>query len=269
MTTAKQIGDALDTKYKQRHQAQSRSNEEWIALREARSGPSFDGNRRQCDYLAIHTWKSRGVQLVGHEIKVSMADWKRELEDPDKAEMFAQYCRRWWVVMPSDIASKVKPEIPPSWGLMSVSDKGRVTETVKAPARKPKAVPELWWIGWMSQLDRRNKRGVSDAIRSAVAEQLGKERQTIDDRVQAQVDRRMSRVESALAMVDMVKEETGLDLYNVLTHHLKRLGQLWRLTHDSQVDLAYLARQLRGVESVAAMLEEIASLRAADQDSFA
>lgn len=156
------ILDALDRKYGQR----ANNNEQWVVLREARSGAGHDGNNGQCDYLAVNTYQGRGLSVVGHEIKVSMADWRRELEDPEKAELFAQYCRRWWVVMPSALASVVRDEIPAAWGLMSVSLKGRITETKKAPARTPEEIPVWWWIGWLAQLDRRDKRSTRRPSRS-------------------------------------------------------------------------------------------------------
>jgi hypothetical protein len=152
---------------------------------------------------------------------------------------------------------------------MSVSDKGRITETVKAPARKPNPVPETWWIGWMAQLDRVNKRGFASEVGKAVAERLEKEREHLDARVENEVHRRMARVESALSMVDQIKETLGIDLYNTQTFQLNRMAKVWKLSQQVNVDLAYVARQLRGVVVLADVLDELDSLQTSDQEHFA
>jgi len=59
---------------------------------EARSGeilitePQAPGSSRRCDLLRVGMWASRGTGIDVHEVKVSRADWLRELDDPAKAE---------------------------------------------------------------------------------------------------------------------------------------------------------------------------------------
>jgi hypothetical protein len=242
---AADICNALDGRYNQR--AGDRKSESWIVIREARSGASFQGNKNQCDYLAINTWQGRGLQLIGHEIKVTKADWRRELETPEKAEAFARYCRRWWVAMPSDLAKQVKDEVPPAWGLISVSEAGRCTELQSAPSREPEVVPAWWWIGWLAQVDRRQKRGRN-------AEEL----KELHANVEAEVNRRMAQFERENPTQAFTRQDV-LDLRNLRewkakwdrlveitgAHDLARSGdwdfdhfaRLWKLRYDiSAVD---------------------------------
>ena len=224
------IVDALDRKYGQKVD----NNEQWVVLREARSGAGHDGSSGQCDYLAINTYQSRGLNVVSHEIKVSMADWKRELEDPEKAELFAKLCRRWWVVMPSTLASKVKDEIPAAWGLMSVSEKGRITETRKAPARDPEEIPAWWWIGWLAQLDRRDKRSSRQEINKAVTERVEKAREHWEHTWSRNQEYQARRDEELRGKVEALRDATGIDLDHVFGPSIERLKRVWSLAYNGQ-----------------------------------
>ena len=51
--------------------------------------------RRWADAVIMSLWPSRGLELWGVELKVSRSDWKRELENPAKAEKIAAFCDRW------------------------------------------------------------------------------------------------------------------------------------------------------------------------------
>jgi len=108
---------------------------EWVLMEEVRDGTGAHGNR-YADALALNCYPSRGMELIGFEIKASRSDWKRELEKPAKAEAFVLYCDRWYVVQ--EKAGLVKPdELPKGWGLKTASDKGLIFE-VEAERRQGK-----------------------------------------------------------------------------------------------------------------------------------
>lgn len=77
-------------------------------------------NHTRCaDFIAIDCWPTQGLELHGHEVKVSRSDWLSELKKPDKAEAFKRFMDRWWLVVPD--AAIVKPgELPEGWGLLSL-----------------------------------------------------------------------------------------------------------------------------------------------------
>lgn len=95
---------------------------------------------RRADALYVGFFQSRGKHVIGHELKVSRADWLRELDQPEKAEAWEPNCHAWYVVAPNtDI---VRPEeLPHGWGLMIPGrSKTRMTIVVKAalhPERNP------------------------------------------------------------------------------------------------------------------------------------
>jgi hypothetical protein len=198
---------------------------QWVCIPEARSGAGFDGNEGQCDLLAINTWQGRGMELIGHEIKVSMSDWRRELERPEKAERFAKHCRRWFVAAPSKIASKIRAELPAAWGLLSISDAGRITTLVAAPAREDTTpVPDWWWIGWLAQTDRVNKAAVQRDVSRALLVEREAAADSREMEIERRVQARLSASEDARKRLDRLSEAVGVDLTRhwINGHQLKK-----------------------------------------------
>jgi hypothetical protein len=89
---------------------------------------------RHADGLAMGLWPSRGLELLGFEVKVSRSDWRRELVRPSKAEPIARRCDRWFVVAPADIVPLI--EVPSNWGLIEVR-KGKLIQTKEAAKLDP------------------------------------------------------------------------------------------------------------------------------------
>jgi hypothetical protein len=89
------------------------------------------------DAFAVAMWRSLGLEIIGFEVKVSRADWLRELKHPEKSDKLFGYCDRWWLVL-SDKAILGSEELPPMWGLMVVN--GRKLKVVY-PAVKLEPVP--------------------------------------------------------------------------------------------------------------------------------
>lgn len=229
-------------------------DERYVCIEEARSGAGFEGNKGSCDFLAINTHKGRGMELIGHEVKVSLQDWKRELAAPEKAEMFARYCRRWWVAVPADLAAKIRDEVPPQWGLLSLSEKGRWTEVQKAPVRKgADPVPDWWWVAWLAQFDRQAKR----RARQMVVEGMEAERVALNESVTQQVESRLASREQRLDELQenavRLKDAVGIDLQRVWPGNLDRLKAAWDLVQSGYdvkgliVNLRRTADSLEGI----------------------
>jgi hypothetical protein len=87
----------------------------FMYLKEVRDATGFDGVRT-ADAIAVGMYRSCGQFVHGFEIKVSRADWIKELSKPAKAESLMRYCHRWSVIVPD--ASLIQPgELPPTWGM--------------------------------------------------------------------------------------------------------------------------------------------------------
>ena len=115
---------------------------EYAIFFEVRNGTGFARKtERYADAIAMNLYPSRGLEIIGFEIKASRADWLRELKNPDKAEEIGKFCDRWYVVVGDKVI--VKPgELPAGWGLIVPRGNGLIVST-EAPAKHAKAVDKL------------------------------------------------------------------------------------------------------------------------------
>ena len=91
---------------------------------------------RTADALITSLWPSRGLSIMGCELKVSRSDWLHELKQPEKADSIGAYCNQWYVVV-SDAAIVQTGELPQAWGLIAPSGKGGALKVTKeAPYRE-------------------------------------------------------------------------------------------------------------------------------------
>lgn len=138
--------------------------------------------KRRADAIWMPTTVAGGKgELRGHEIKVTRADLLTELDDPTKAEPWAQYCTRWWLVVahPGLIAGL---DIPPAWGVMAPPSGRRtrsMTVLVPAPELKPRepapGVARLAAWQLYTQNDRILQLQREDAYQKKTIEQLRRE----------------------------------------------------------------------------------------------
>jgi hypothetical protein len=251
--TAADIITALDKRYEQT------TSEKWVRIVEARSGAGFAGNNRQCDYLAVNTWQSGGLQVIGHEVKVSYSDWKRELADTDKAETFSRFCRRWWVVAPSDLAKRIHPELPPAWGLLGVTAKGVCREVAPAPARDPETIPPMWWVGWLAQIDRRQRRREGDALNAEVNRRVEAERQSWEHTWEST---HRFKQEQGSRLAEQVREfeaATGINIAHGWKSTWAKYAELARISRDAPPDfnvaLTNAEKAIAGIRSALSVVD--------------
>lgn len=128
-------------------------------------GKTFGG---YADAMVMGLFPSRGLDIHGFEIKVSRADWLRELKKPDKAERVASYCDYFWLVIQEEGIAKVD-EVPSPWGLYALD--GKALKVLKRPKKLRAMVPDRAFIG--SMLRRANE--MAERERSRAEEELNKD----------------------------------------------------------------------------------------------
>lgn len=146
--TERQMLDLLHRRYSQTNPG---NGPRYACAEHVKDGAGFS-HRRIADFIAVDCWPTGGIELHGHEVKVSRSDWLHELKRPEKAEAFKRYMDRWWLVVPD--AAIVKPgELPVGWGLLVLSRRShqgswpnyhqrRIEECLRAKVQAPRLTPE-------------------------------------------------------------------------------------------------------------------------------
>lgn len=110
-----------------------------VLLEGVGNGAGF-GNSGWSDGIAMSTWPSKGLRVLGFEVKASKADWQRELDRPEKNAEWQEACHEWYIVAPKDVVTLMA--LPDGWGLMLPRGKDglRIERRSERPA-PPEAVP--------------------------------------------------------------------------------------------------------------------------------
>lgn len=126
---------------------------EYCLLKEvsAKAGSSRDGS---ADGIAMNLWPSRGLEIIGLEIKKSRGDWLNELKNPAKADIFFKYCDRWYLVCEHLEIIKYD-ELPATWGLLVCN--GKNIRTIK---EAPKLTPLPLESSFVASLLKRCMQGM-------------------------------------------------------------------------------------------------------------
>lgn len=99
------------------------------------------GGSRRADALWMPTTHAGGRELVGHELKVTRSDVLTELADPTKADAWAKYCTRWWLVVLSPaLIDGLEDRLPDHWGVLAPPS-GRRTRSMTVVRPAPKLTP--------------------------------------------------------------------------------------------------------------------------------
>ena len=138
-------------------------------------GLSTGGSRRRIDMVVVNCYASNDFRIDGIEVKVSKADLRRELEDPDKHVAFFDLIDYYTLACPEGIADLSL--LPPKWGLLVVSDDGRAYYRRKPLALHDsvdRTVPRGFFAGYVRAIQQYSPsakalaaeydRGVKDGI---------------------------------------------------------------------------------------------------------
>lgn len=233
-----------------------------------------------CDAIYVGFTTTSGRILVGHELKVSRADWLNELNKPGKSDPWADQCHEWWLVV-ADRSIVQGGELPAGWGLM-VPGKSRTRMTVvREPDRKGREHNPSWLAvrSIMARQDTLRAQAISNMRMSARDDALKDiDRQVelkVAERMRYQPDveelqRKLKLIEQALGgQIDWEAEKRGYILANreyVGLAELELIAGLVRATGSVKQAARQLAagydnpvkRTRRAVDHLAEALDELA-----------
>lgn len=105
---------------------------EWVYLEEVRLGIGRGGeNEQQVDAIVFNCWPSSGMTRIAVEVKLSRADYTRELRTPWKRHAAYRLSNLLYFATPVGLLRL--DEIPSDAGMIEVSDEGVAVVTAEAP----------------------------------------------------------------------------------------------------------------------------------------
>lgn len=163
------------------------------------------------DTIVVSLWPSRGLEIMGFEIKSYRGDWQRELVKPGKAEKHARFCDRWSVAtMPGIIA---EGELPATWGHVELAG-ARLVEKVPAPKLPAQDLTR----GFFTALVKASRKDLETRVQQQareIADRLDQGRkETFEERVKArtgEAEQWMRRFEKLTAAMDANSVPQWLD----------------------------------------------------------
>lgn len=138
--TAEQILEKLKLRY---------ALPRYVAFDELRVATGYTRGEQRIDFWAMDCWPSRCYARYGFEIKVSRADFSRELRQPEKRRPTLMLCNRFFFAAPVGVVPIDK--LPVDAGLVEFADNGIRRVTVEAPWIDTE--PATW--GFVAALMRR------------------------------------------------------------------------------------------------------------------
>lgn len=177
---------------------------EYAVFEQVANSTGFSGTR-YADAMVMGLWPSRGLTLIGIEIKVDRSDWLSELKNPKKADDMAKFCDGWAVVAPAGCVQE--GELPDTWGLYVPA---RVALSCKkAP---PKLVAEPMTREFLAALLRRGQEANKHLAERMCASTIQNAKKEIAITVREQVDRNNREYLDLRRNLDLIKKRTGIDL---------------------------------------------------------
>ncbi len=239
---------------------------EWAIMWEVANSTGARGNR-YADAVMMSLWPSRGLELHGVEIKVSLSDWKREAADPTKAEAIAQFCDRWWIHTPKDLIKDVA-ELPPAWGLREFD--GRAWRTINDAERTDvEPVTRGFLAALLRRADETQRLMIEETLReshAAAINEAEEQRRKFKDEVQRAAVRRTSELSKVAERISDFDEAFGSDFIGGWSD-VKTVATAARSLADINSDWGSTLQVIARLRKTADELEALRQLSSPEPDS--
>ena len=220
---------------------------EWALFFEVGSGTGANC-RRHADALAMNMYPSRGLSIIGFEVKVSRGDLMRELINPDKAEEIAKYCNEWWLAVPKGLI-KENDSIPVPWGVIECNS-GSLRVAKKAEYHQANPVTKDFMAAVLRSAGKVDEATIRESRDKAYRDCM----QRRDELVKQEVESRTRDYK------DMKEHVAGLEALLGENFHrytqIEGIAERLKLAADAQALDNVLKQRYCGVVSVRRQMEE-------------
>jgi len=226
-------------------------------LQEVRNGTGYLKSTRTCDGLAMSLYPSRGLELIGFEIKTYRSDWIKELKNPEKSDDFVNFCDKWYLVA-SDESIVQAGELPLGWGLMVLKGKKLVIKTL-APQRKPEPIDRLFLASIFRDFTEGTvpRDSVNKIVKNEVEAQIALQESRWKSDATWEIERAKRDLEKNLKEIKEFEEKSGIKFDN---WNMGRIGRAVKIVLESD-DIENRERQLGYMrDSAKRICEEIDSI---------
>lgn len=222
--------------------------------------------RREADAIAMGLWPSRGMELLGFEIKSRRSDWLAELRKVTKSAAIQKYCNRWWIVAANrDIVNLETGELPPTWGLMVPRGKDQLVTVIEAPLLKPEPLDRGFVAAILRRAQEASQRPdieerIRAELRPIIEEQVKRSRDFEFDRMKRtheEMKNKLERYEKASAAVGLRYNDWYIDdlagaIKYLRTHGpekvLKDIKRQRSILDDIQVEMKDAIEELEKIQ---------------------
>jgi len=204
------------------------------------------------DAISMGLWPSRGLDIHGFELKVSRADWLKELKKPEKAEGIAKYCDYWWLVISNPDYVK-DGELPNKWGML-VPHRGKLSTIKKAKRLEPVPLDRNFVASLLRRAHEQTEKQFKDYIpRSEIKNELDKARKAGEkvrkNKARLNLYAEQTELEQLKTMIDKFEQESGVSLTR---YNAGRIGKAVKYV----LAASSAAHAVRAVDRSLAILEK-------------
>lgn len=183
---------------------------------------------RTIDAVVFDTWPSKGLELHALEIKINMADLRRELNDPAKAAQFEDIVDRFSIVAPLGVVDL--DLLPKHWGLYCPTPEGTLRARRRPlpihPGKTPNMIDRSFAAAFVRAVVDR------DLDRNMLDEQYARGRKAGEENAAHKIEVATKDLERYMSAVNEFEEKSGV---RILTYNGRSIGEAVKFVLDGGI----------------------------------
>lgn len=224
--TAEDIRESLRNKF---------TRPEWALFFEVGNGTG--GNlRRWADAVAMNMYPSRGLAIVGFEIKVSRNDLKKELEQPKKAEAVGCFCNQWYLVVPKGLINDTDI-IPAAWGILEYHE-GKLRQSKKPSELDCQPITKSFMAAILRRDDEAYAKNIAKQVESLSEQRISELRQYHKEQLEKERESMSDRHKQLLKSISDFEKISGI---RISTYNGEELGKAVQIVQQIGLTGSYNA----------------------------